>query len=101
MKTSVIGYLYLQKQVKMFVADHIASFYEARKDRVHLVPVFGIEVNSSDVKLSEEHCEYKWVSFENALHLLTWKGQKEGLRTVNDEITTRDNRIKWTEIKLK
>jgi dATP pyrophosphohydrolase len=86
--------------VKMFAADHIASFYDARKDRIQMVPIFGIEVENSEVQLSEEHSEYKWVSFEEALVLLTWKGQKEGLRTVHDEIMSGDDRTKWSEIKL-
>lgn len=89
-----------KKPVKMFVADHIASFYDARKDRIQMVPIFGIEVENSEVQLSEEHSEYKWVSFEEALILLTWKGQKEGLRTVHDEIMSGDDRTKWSEIKL-
>ena len=84
----------------LFTADNIASFYEARKDLVHMVPIFGIEVAGADVVLSEEHAEYKWVTFENALELLTWKGQKEGLKTVNDEVINNDNRKKWSEIKF-
>ena len=87
------------KPKKMFAADHIANFYDARNDRILMVPIFGIEVENSDVRLSEEHSEYKWVSFDEALDLLTWKGQKEGLRTVHDEITSGDDRTKWSEIK--
>ena len=85
---------------KMFVVDHIASFYNANKDYIQMVPIFGIEVDNSEVQISEEHSEYKWVTFEDALALLTWKGQKEGLRTVHDEILSRDDRTKWSEIKL-
>ena len=89
-----------KKPKKLFVADHIASFYDARKDRIQMVPIFGIEVENSEVRLSAEHSDYKWVSFEEALDLLTWKGQKEGLRTVHDEIVSGDDRTKWSEIKL-
>jgi dATP pyrophosphohydrolase len=89
-----------KKPVKIFAVDHIASFYDARNDRILMVPIFGIEVEDSEVQLSEEHSEYKWVSFEEALILLTWKGQKEGLRTVHDEITSEDDRTKWSEINL-
>jgi dATP pyrophosphohydrolase len=89
-----------KKPIKIFAADHIASFYDARNDRILMVPIFGIEVEDSEVQLSEEHSEYKWVSFEEALTLLTWKGQKEGLRTVHDEITSEDDRTKWSEINL-
>ena len=85
---------------KLFVADHIASFYDASKDHILMVPIFGIEVENSEVQISDEHSEYKWVSFEDALALLTWKGQKEGLRTVNDVVTSTDDRIKWAQINL-
>ncbi|NHZ86245.1 MAG: NUDIX domain-containing protein [Planctomycetia bacterium] len=89
-----------KKPKRLFVADHIASFYDARNDRIQMVPIFGIEVENSEVQLSEEHSDYKWVSFDEALNLLTWKGQKEGLRTVHDEIVSGDDRTKWSEIKL-
>jgi len=89
-----------KEPIKIFVADHIASFYDASKNRILMVPIFGIEVKDSEVQLSEEHSEYKWVSFVEALALLTWKGQKEGLRTVHDEVSSKDDRTKWSEIKL-
>ena len=50
----------------MFIADHVSSFYEKHGDRINFVPVFGIEVDSMDVTLSDEHCEYKWVNLEKA-----------------------------------
>ena len=56
---------------KMFVADHVSSFYESHFDRINLVPVFGIEVRSQNVVLSEEHCEYEWLEFEKAYSRLT------------------------------
>lgn len=89
-----------KEPTKIFVADHIASFYNAKYDQIFMVPIFGIEVEGSEVQLSEEHSEYKWVSFEEALNLLTWKGQKEGLRTVHEEVISEDDRTKWSEIKL-
>ena len=89
-----------KEPIKIFVADHIASFYNAKYNQIFMVPIFGVEVEDSEVQLSEEHSEYKWVPFEDALNLLTWKGQKEGLRTVHDEIISKDDRTKWSEIKL-
>ena len=41
--------------VNMFVADHVSKFYEVHGDRINLVPVFGIEVDSETINLSEEH----------------------------------------------
>jgi dATP pyrophosphohydrolase len=85
---------------KIFTADHIASFYNAKEDIIQMVPIFGIEVRGEEIVLSEEHCDYIWVKFEEALNLLTWKGQKEGLKTVHDEVISIDDRSRWSEIKI-
>ena len=84
----------------LFVADHISKFYEVNGDRVNLVPVFGIEVNSKDVILSEEHIEYKWVNFNEARDILAWNGQKEGLEVVYNMISNSDERMRWSKINL-
>tara|TARA_B100000287_G_scaffold183439_1_gene173507 strand:- start:1412 stop:1921 length:510 start_codon:yes stop_codon:yes gene_type:complete len=86
--------------VHMFVADHISRFYEAHTDTVNLVPVFGIEVNNKNVKLSKEHCEYLWVDFETAIKMLVWNGQKEGVAVVYNMLNSNDNRMRWSEISL-
>ena len=85
---------------KMFVADHVSKFYEANGDRINLVPVFGIEVQDSNVVISEEHCDFKWVEFDLAFKTLVWKGQKEGISSVYDMLKSNDDRIKWSEINL-
>ncbi len=86
--------------VKMFVADHISQFYEKHGDRVNLVPVFGIEVDSKNVILSDEHIEYKWVDFKEALDTLVWNGQKKGIQTVYNMVSNNDERIRWTTIEI-
>ena len=70
---------------RMFIADHVSHFYEKYEDRMNLVPVFGIEVDSKDVILSDEHIDYKWVDFKEAFETLVWN----------------DDRIRWTTIELK
>ena len=86
---------------KMFVADHVSRFYEKHKDRMNLVPVFGIEVDSKDVTLSDEHIDYKWLDFEEAFDTLIWNGQKQGLKTVYNMLLQNDDRIRWPTIELK
>ena len=87
--------------LKIFVADHISKFYETNGDRINLVPVFGIEVDSKDVTLSDEHIDYKWIDFEEAFDTLIWNGQKQGLKTVYNMLLKNDDRIRWTTIELK
>ena len=86
---------------KMFVADHVSHFYETHVDRINLVPVFGIEVDSKDVTLSDEHIDYKWLDFEEAFDTLIWNGQKQALKTVYNMLLKNDDRIRWTTIELK
>ena len=86
---------------RMFVADHVSTFYESNFDQMNIVPVFGIEVLSMDVILSDEHCEFKWTTFEQAYDILTWNGQKKGLKVVYEMLNSKDERIKWSEVLIK
>ena len=43
------------KPLRMFIADHISKFYEAHSDIINLVPVFGIQVDRKNIKLSKLH----------------------------------------------
>ena len=77
-----------------------SSFYEKHGDRINFVPVFGVEVDSGDVLISNEHCEFKWVEFETALSHLVWNGQKKGINVINEMIISNDDRMKWSRIDL-
>ena len=87
--------------VNIFVADHVSRFYEVRGDRINLVPVFGIEVDSENVILSEEHISYKWADIDEALNTLVWNGQKKGIQTVHDMVINNDDRMIWSKVELK
>jgi dATP pyrophosphohydrolase len=86
--------------VNMFVADHVSRFYEVHEDRVNLVPVFGMEVDSDEVMLSEEHVDFKWVIIKEALKTLVWNGQKKGIQTVHDMVISDDDRMRWSKVDL-
>ena len=83
---------------RMFVADYVSKFYEKHGDRMNFVPVFGIEVKNKKVSLSEEHCNFKWLSFKKAHAKLTWNGQKKGLKAVHSMLNLKDARMKWSKI---
>ncbi len=87
------------KPKHIFVADHISRFYDTRNDRINLVPIFGIEVDSEEIILSDEHSNYKWVSLDEAQNHLIWHGQKQGIQVVNDMVLVNDDRIRWSTIK--
>ena len=85
----------------IFIADHVSRFYETKEDRVNLVPVFGVEVSSKDVILSDEHVDFKWVHYADARNTLVWNGQKKGLEVINDMILSNDERMRWSNINFK
>lgn len=86
--------------LNMFVADHVSKFYEANKDRMNLIPVFGIEVESDEVKLSDEHSKFIWADFDFAFKKLVWRGQKDGLFSVNNMLNLNDDRMLWSKVLL-
>ena len=88
------------RPLKVFIADHVSSFYEKHGDRLNLVPVFGIEVDSQKVVLSKEHCDCKWVKLDVALSHLVSNGQKRGIQVVHDMVISNDDRMKWSQIKI-
>ena len=84
----------------MFIADHVSKFYEGIGDRINLIPVFGIEVGSEEVRLSDEHTEFRWMNVDEAEETLVWDGQKKGIRMVYRMLKSNDDRMKWSEIKI-
>ena len=85
---------------RVFVADHVTSFYQSYNDRINSVPVFGVEVDSAEVSLSEEHVDYKWLQFEKAVKILTWNEQKKALSVINGMLMSDDGRIDWSEVEI-
>jgi len=51
--------------------------------------VYGVEISPSEeiVLDRNEHSEYRWCSFQEALQLLHWKENKEALRKLNMRLT--------------
>ena len=46
---------------------------------------FGVEINSdADIKLSEEHDEFKWCNIEEAIRLLKWDGNRTAVFKLNE-----------------
>ena len=86
--------------LKIFVADHVSKFYETNGDRINLIPVFGIEVDSEIVIISREHCDHKWVDLNGALDLLVWRGQKQAIQVIHDMVISNDDRMRWSEVTL-
>ncbi len=65
---------------KLWTVEQVNQYYEAKPDRMNLIPVFAVRVSSSDVILSAEHTDYKWCAVQEATDQLLWGQQKDGLK---------------------
>ena len=75
----------MRRDIISIIGD--VHYFEFPWDEEHIVQeqVFGVEVKL-DVKVSvdnnvyEEHEEYRWVKFDEALKLIKWDSNKDALR---------------------
>lgn len=85
----------------IWVAPTVNSFYSPDKDYICLLPVFAAKVKfDSEVKLSKEHTEYKWLSPEEAKNLLAWDGQRKSVDVIVDYFLNRNSFLNFVEIKM-
>ncbi|MEP7453220.1 NUDIX domain-containing protein [Phyllobacterium sp. SB3] len=73
-----------------YSADICEQFYEADRDAISLLPVFvGFVGSQADVIINDEHSEFRWVSFEDALGMVPFAGQRHVLKHVRAEFVSR------------
>ncbi len=73
-----------------YSADTCEQFYEADRDSITIAPVFVAFIDSSaKVTLNHEHSEYRWVSFDEAVEMVAFGGQRRVLRWIEDEFVKR------------
>ena len=87
--------------LKIWSAPKINSFYSADTDSINLIPVFAIMVEkNSNVTISKEHCEFKWVTSEDAQKLLAWDGQRKAVRLIEEYFLKERSFLNFVEIKI-
>ena len=84
--------------LSMWTVDQVNHFFEAEKNRMNLIPIFGVEVESDMVTLSTEHTEYKWCKIDKGIDLLLWNQQKQGLKTFHKMITEGSKKMSLSKI---
>lgn len=75
---------------ELFVAPSINNFYNYMDDSINFIPVFIAEVDSLDVKISHEHSEFEWLSFDEAYGRIHWKNQKKMLEEAYHHIKNKE-----------
>lgn len=76
---------------RLYSADICEQFYEADRDAISMLPVFvGFVDHGANVVINDEHSEYCWVSFEAAVNMVPFAGQRHVLRHVEAEFAQRE-----------
>ena len=87
--------------LQLWVAPIISSFYEPKDEYICLLPVFAAKVNTeSEVSISDEHTEFKWLNREQAKELLAWPGQREAVDVIEDYFYNRKSFLHFVEVKI-
>ncbi|MBO6586373.1 MAG: NUDIX domain-containing protein [Gracilimonas sp.] len=74
--------------VKFWTIPSVNQFYEAKSDSVHAIPAFAAELSGNkEIKLDDEHSEYKWVSIEGVEPYISWPEQRRLMKMMHDILT--------------
>ena len=84
--------------INKWTVDQVNHFYEVEFDRMNLIPIFGVEVDSLIVNLSDEHRDYKWCNIKEAAELFTWTQQKNGLLAFYEMLTSEREKLTFSKI---
>lgn len=69
-----------------YQASYVNRFYLAATDEIVLSPVFAAEVEAdAAVRLSEEHTEFAWVDWKEAMRRFPWPGQRKALAVIREQ----------------
>lgn len=57
-------------------------------EEVYIIPeyAFGVDINENTIHLSQEHLELRWVTYEEAIELLKYEGNKIALWELNQKL---------------
>jgi len=85
---------------QLWVAPTVNSFYEPKNEFICLLPVFAARVDSSKVRLSDEHTDFKWVTKTDAQKMLAWEGQRKAVQIIEDYFLNEKSFLHFVEIKI-
>jgi dATP pyrophosphohydrolase len=87
--------------LKIWSAPKVNSFYSSDSDTINLIPVFAIKIDkTSNVTISKEHSEFKWVSSVEAQKLLAWDGQRKAVKLIEEYFLKEQSFLNFVEIKI-
>jgi len=79
----------------LYSADTCEQFYEIDKDSILIAPVFVAYVSdNAAVTINEEHSEFGWFTFEEAILKVSFPEQRRILRHIQQEFVQRQP-VEW------
>jgi len=86
---------------KMWVIPNVNSFYSPQDDSIYNIPVFAALIDSKENPIiSDEHAEFMWVTFDNAIKLLAWTGQRKSVKLIRQYFLKEIGFLNFTEISI-
>jgi hypothetical protein len=76
------------KAQSVWAAEHAYTIYNRRFNEMQLIGVYAAEVLETAVRLNTaEHAEFQWLTAEDCLGRVHYRGLKDGLRSVQEYVT--------------
>jgi hypothetical protein len=76
------------KARSIWAGEHTYTIYNRRFNEMQIIGVYAAEVLESVVRLeAAEHAEYQWLTAQECLQRVHYRGHKEGLRSVQEYVT--------------
>lgn len=70
---------------RLWVVPIINSYYSKVYDRINLITVFAaLASEQSEVIISEEHTDFKWVTLNEAEEIYSWLGQRNSAKIIDE-----------------
>jgi hypothetical protein len=72
----------------LWAAEYAYTIYNRRFDEVQIITVYAAAVDGGEPRLNAaEHDDFRWLPFDAALGAVTYRGLKDGLRSVREYVT--------------
>lgn len=78
-----------------WVIPSVNTFYEAKSDQIHHIPAFAAEISDQEIKLDEEHSEYRWVTVSDIEEMIAWPEQKRLIRLTDQLLRNQQILPEW------
>jgi len=83
----------------IWATEYLVQFYEPEVDKIWVLPlVVAVVPVDSEVTLSPENSDFRWLPPKKARHLVSWKNLVKAIDEVSDELEIYPAR-NWVEIR--